>query len=95
MAQDPTKIHIGAARIWLGVTPPATGTPRLRVILPLARQHTGAQREPAPSEEMTEQHRVPEGLGNLLAARQSASTGVSTIFGRGLLRRGGGIGARS
>jgi hypothetical protein len=27
MAQDPTKIHIGAARIWLGVTPPATGTP--------------------------------------------------------------------
>lgn len=27
MAQSPTNIHIGAARIFLGVTPPATGTP--------------------------------------------------------------------
>jgi hypothetical protein len=27
MAQSPTNIHIGAARIFLGVTPPASGTP--------------------------------------------------------------------
>src|SRR4030095_12200100 len=27
MAQDPKNIHIGAARIFLGVTPPTTGTP--------------------------------------------------------------------
>lgn len=27
MAQNPTNIHIGAARIFLGVTPPASGTP--------------------------------------------------------------------
>lgn len=27
MAQDPANIHIGAARIFLGVTPPVTGTP--------------------------------------------------------------------
>lgn len=27
MAQDPTKIHIGMARIFLGVTAPASGTP--------------------------------------------------------------------
>lgn len=27
MAQDATKIHVGPARIWFGVTAPATGTP--------------------------------------------------------------------
>ncbi len=27
MAQDPNKIHIGMARIWLNATAPATGTP--------------------------------------------------------------------
>jgi hypothetical protein len=27
MAQDPANIHIGAARIFIGVTPPATGNP--------------------------------------------------------------------
>ncbi len=27
MAQDPNNIHIGAARLWLNVTAPATGTP--------------------------------------------------------------------
>lgn len=32
MAQDPTKIHIGMARIWLGVTAPATGTPPTQLL---------------------------------------------------------------